>query len=79
MDGTAVNFLLADLPTWGVSLGPKLHHGGRFFGPGPFLILKSSNQDLPNEGYHFILTPLEIVHWVAQKEPFLTYHMNLQI
>ena len=41
---------LADLPTWGVSLGPKLPPGHGFFGPWPFLILKSSHQDLSNGG-----------------------------
>ena len=30
-------FFLVDLPTWGVSLGQKLHPGGTFFGPCPFL------------------------------------------
>ena len=58
--------ILADLPTWGISLGPKLQPGGRFFGPRPFLILKSSHQDLPNKGSNFILSQLEVGHWVAQ-------------
>ena len=48
MDGTAVIFL-AYLPTWGLSLGPKLHPGGGFFGTWPFLILKSSHHDLSYE------------------------------
>ena len=39
MDGTAVIFF-ADLPTWGVSLGPKLQPRGGFFEPRPFLIFK---------------------------------------
>ena len=51
---------LADLPTWGVSLGPKLHPGVGFFGTWPFLILKSSHQDLSNEGSDFILSSLEV-------------------
>ena len=56
-------FFLADLLTWGVSLGPKLHPGGEFFGP--FLILKSLHQ-LSNEWSNFILSPIEVGHWVAQ-------------
>ena len=39
MDGTVVIFL-ADLSTWGLSLGPKLHPRCWFFEPWPFIILK---------------------------------------
>ena len=35
MDETAVDFL-ADMPTWGLSLGSKLHPKDGFFGPCPF-------------------------------------------
>ena len=78
MDGTAVIFL-ADLPTWGLSLGPKLHPGDGFFGPWPFLTLKSSHQDLSNEGSNFILSPLEVGHWVAQAQPFFINYQKSQI
>ena len=70
MDRTVVNFFLADLPTWGGSLDPKLRPGGRFFGPCPFLILKNLHQDLSNEGSNFILSALEVGHWVAQTWQF---------
>ena len=50
----------AALPTWGLSLEPNLHLGGVFFGTWQFLILKSSHQDLSNEGSNFILSPLEV-------------------
>ena len=43
-------FFLADLPTWGGNLGPKLHPGDGFFGPWFFIILKNSHQDLSKEG-----------------------------
>ena len=66
MDGTAVNLFLADLPTWGGKLGPKLHPGGGFFGPWFLIILKNSHQDLSNEGSNFVLSLLEVGHWVAQ-------------
>ena len=52
-------------------MGPKLHPGGGLFGPWPFLILKSSHQDLSNEESKFILSVLKVVHWVAQTQPFL--------
>ena len=45
---------------------PKLHPRGGFFGPWPFTILKSSHQDLSNEGLNFILSSPEIGHKVAQ-------------
>ena len=59
-------FFLYDFPTWGGNLGPKLHPGGGFFGPWPVIILKNSHQDLSNEGSNFILSSLEVGHWVAQ-------------
>ena len=46
--------------------GPKLQPGGGFFGPWFFIILKNSHQDLSNEGSNFILSSLELGHWVAQ-------------
>ena len=61
-------FVLADLSAWGLCLGQKLHPGGRFFnrffGRWPVLILKSF------EGSKFILSPIEVGHWVAQMQPF---------
>ena len=54
----------------GENLGPKLHPGGRFFGPWFFIILKNLHQDLSNEGSNFILSSLEVVHWVAQTWAF---------
>ena len=35
-------------------------------GPWSFIILKKSHQDLSNEGSNFILSSLEVGHWVAQ-------------
>ena len=61
-----LSIFLADLPTWGGNLGPKLHPRGGFFGPWFFIILKNSHQDLSNEGSNFILSSLEVDHWVAQ-------------
>ena len=40
--------------------------GGKFLGPWSFIILKNSHQDLSNEGLNFILSSLEVGHWVAQ-------------
>ena len=73
-----LSIFLDDLPTWDIILGPKLHPGDGYFGPWPFLILKSSNQDLSNEGSNFILSPLEVGHWDAQTQPFLTNYINLK-
>ena len=78
MDGTAINFL-TDLPTWGLSLGPKLHPGGGFSEPWSFLILQRSHQDLSNEVSNFISNPFEVGHWVAQTQSFLTNYQKSQI
>ena len=51
--------------TW-TSWGPKLHPRGAFFWTMFFIILKNSDQDLSNEGSNFILSSLEVGHWVAQ-------------
>ena len=61
-----LSIFLDDLPTWDIILGPKLHPGDGYFGPWPFLILKSSNQDLSNEGSNFILSSVQVGHSVAQ-------------
>ena len=45
---------------------PKFHPWGGFFGPWSFIMLKNSGQDLSNEGSNFILSSLEVGHWVAQ-------------
>ena len=74
-----LSIFLADLPTWGVSVGTKLRPGSGFFGPWHFLTLKISHQDLSNEGSNFILSPLEVGHWVVQTQPFLTNYLKLQI
>ena len=37
-----------------------------------FIILKTSHQDLSNEGLNFILSLLEVGHWVAQTQALLT-------
>ena len=58
-------FLTRDQPD-AENLGPKLHTGGGFYGPWFFIIWKNSHQDLSNEGSKFILSSLEVVHWVAQ-------------
>ena len=47
-------------------LGPKLYPRGGFFGPWFFIIIKNSHKDLSNEGSNFILSSLEVGHWVAQ-------------
>ena len=49
-----------------LKLGSKLHLEGGFFWPWFFIILKDSDQDLSNEGSNFILSSLEVGHWVAQ-------------
>ena len=66
-------FLTSD-HTEAENLGPKLHPGG-FFGPWFFIILKNLHQDLSNEGSNFILSQLEVGHWVVLKQPFgqITY------
>ena len=64
---------------WGGNLGSKLHPGGGFFGPWFFIILKNSHQDLSNEGSNNIFSSLEVGHWVAQTQPFLTNYQKLQI
>jgi hypothetical protein len=43
------------------------------------LFLKKLHQDLSNEGSNFILSSLEVGHWVAQTQPFLTNYLKLQI
>ena len=48
------------------SKAPKLHPEGGFFEPWSFIILKNSYQDLSNEGLNFILSSLEVSHWVTQ-------------
>ena len=40
---------------------------------------KKSNLDVSNEGSNFILSSLEVDHWVAQTWPFLTNYLKLQI
>ena len=49
-----------------LNFGSKLHPEGGFFGPWFFIILKNSGQELSNEGSNFILSSLEVGHWVAQ-------------
>ena len=58
------------MTTGGGKKATKLHPGDGFFGPWSFIILKNSHQDLPNEGSNFILSSLEVGHWVAQTQPF---------
>ena len=50
----------------GTTWGPKLQHRGAFFESQLFIIIKSSHQDLCNEGSNFILSLVE----VAQTWPF---------
>ena len=48
---------------WGREKGPPNYTPGvDFFGPGYFIILKNSHQDLSNEGSNFILSSLEVGH-----------------
>ena len=54
-------FLTSDQPE-GEYLGPELHTEGGFFGPGFFITLKNSHQDLSNEESNFILSSLEVGH-----------------
>ena len=61
------------LKTWPLGEGnktPKLHTWGGFFGPWSFIILNNSHQDLSNEGSNFILSQLEVGHWVAETWQF---------
>ena len=62
------HFFLTSVHPEAENLGPKFHPGGGFFGPWIFIILKNSHQDLSNEieGSNFILSSLEVGHWVAQ-------------
>ena len=53
------------MTTGGGKKATKLHPGDGFFGPWSFIILKNSHQDLSNEGSNFILSSLEVGHWVA--------------
>ena len=71
-------FLTSDQPE-GQYLETKLHPGGGFFGPWFFIILKNSHQDLSNEGSNFILSQLEVGHWVAQTWPFLKNYLNYKL
>ena len=50
---------------------------GRFFEPRLFMISKSSQQDLSNEGLKFILSPLEPGHQAAQTYSFFDRFQNL--
>ena len=65
--------------TWDLSLGPKLNPRDGCFGPWPFFNLKKLHQDLSNEESNFILSPLEVGHWVALTQPFLTNYLKSQI
>ena len=67
---TRPKFILGSFNFEGQKGGPKLHPGGGFFGLWPFITLKSSHQDLSNEGSNFILSQLEVGHWVARTRPF---------
>ena len=69
----------AKWPAWGWELGTQITPQGWIFWTMIFIILKNSHQDLSNEGSNFILISLEVGHWVAQTQPFLTNYMNLQI
>ena len=54
----------------GLIFGTQITFRGWIFGPWFFIILKNSGQDLSNEGSNFILSSLEVGHWVAQTQPF---------
>ena len=75
----SADFFLKKLPLGEGKRSPKLHPRGGFFGPWSFTILKNSHQDLSNEGSNFILSSLEVGHWAAQTQPFLTNFLELQI
>ena len=62
-----LSIFLPGLPTWGGNLGPKVHPRGVFFGT-HFYTLKNSGQDLSNEGSNFILSSLEVGHWLHNGE-----------
>ena len=51
---------------------------GGFFGPLLFIILKSSHQDLSNEGSNFILSQVEVVHLVAQTCPLFDINLGIR-
>ena len=49
---------------------PLCTPGVDFLDPDFFIIIKNSAQDLSNEGSNFILSLLEVSHWVAQTWAF---------
>ena len=51
---------------WTEHFFEKLSTLDGFFGPWSFITLKNSHQDISNEGSNFILSSLEVGHWVAQ-------------
>ena len=59
MDHLLSSLMIGNCPLRGNNLGLKLHPGGGCFGPWSFIILKSSHQDLSNEGLNFILSQVE--------------------
>ena len=67
---TSPNFILWNWNLGGLRKDTQEHLLGGYFWPWPFMMLKSSHQDLSNEGSNFILTPLG--NWVAQTKLFLT-------
>ena len=66
LDSYVVKKFLRSVQHEAGNLGPKLQPRGGFFGPWFFIILKNSHKDLSNEGSNFILSSLEVGHWVAQ-------------
>ena len=58
-------YLTSDQPE-AENLGHKLQTGDGLFGPWFFIILKNAHQDLSNEESNFILSSLEVGHWVIQ-------------
>ena len=66
LDSYVVKKFLRSVQHEAGNFGPKLQPRGRFFGPWFFIILKNSHKDLSNEGSNFILSSLEVGHWVAQ-------------
>ena len=79
MDRTLSWFFLKKRPLGKGKRPPNYTPGRGFFGLWSFIILKNSHQDLSNEGSNFILSSLEVGHWAAQTQPFLTNYLKWEI
>ena len=62
------HFFSVNCTRW--ELGTQITPRGWIFGTMIFLILKNSHQGLSNEGSNFILSSVEVGHWVSQTQSF---------